>query len=119
MTLARPVDAAAGHGGHRPEGDSFADRLALDPSLNRSAVPHSRSPTPAHLSKRALLPALTSLLVTPSGPTSPPIPFLPPEPSSKSLSQSGSDLQREITLSRHRLPLQFVLRGGENRWQAR
>ena len=48
--------------------------------------------------KPALLPALTSLLVTPSGPTSRPIPFLPPEPSSQSLSQSGSDLQREITL---------------------
>ena len=55
-------------------------------------------PTPAHPSKLALLPALTSLLVTPSGPTSRPIPFLPPEPSSQSLSQSGSDLQREITL---------------------
>ena len=33
-----------------------------------------------------------------SGHTSHPIHFLPPEPSSKSLSQSGSDLQREITL---------------------
>ena len=69
-------------------------------------------PTPAHPSKPALLPALTSLLVTPSGPTSRPIPFLPPEPSSKSLSQSGSDLQREITLDCSHDRLRRVRRDG-------
>ena len=112
------------HGAHRRPG--FRQRPATVDDRNQlSDVPATRSPppapdrpdslpltdsiiagvcpTPAHPSKPVLLPRVDAPSSSrhPAHDSPSHSPRMPPEPSSKSLSQSGSDLQREIILPAH------------------